>query len=158
MVAVFLPHNVFLGFFGVLKVDEGLSLDESTTCTATSLISFKSIIPQGSCRIEVLSSSNFSGWVYFRFEDVGRVFTETKRSINFTKAIGVGVTQLPPENAWVAGEAQTSPDDSDPFFLHIIDYLEEAGEGVYLLHPCVSDYATDEQEFEPVVPPGKFIV
>ena len=118
----------------------------------------ESIIPQSSGSIEVLASSNFSGWVYFRFEDVGRVFTGTKRSINFTKVVGGEVTRLPPGNAWVAGEAQPSPDDADPFFLHIIDYLDEAGEVVYLLNPCVSDCATDEQEFEPVVPPGKFIV
>ena len=117
----------------------------------------QSLIPQDSGVIHALAASNYSGWVYFRFEDVDGLFSETKRSINFTKFIGGEVTQLPAENAWVAGEAQPSPEVADPFFLHIIDYLDEVGEVVYILNPCVSDCATDEQEFEPVAPPGKIL-
>ena len=115
----------------------------------------QSLIPQDSGVIEVLAVSNYSGWVYFRFEDVDGLFSETKRSINFTKFIVGEVTQLPAENAWVAGEAQPSPEVANPFFLHIIDYLDDVGEIVYLLSPCASDCATDLQEFEPVAPPGK---
>ena len=115
----------------------------------------QSLIPQDSGVIHALAASNYSGWVYFRFEDVDGLFSENKRSVNFTKFIGGEVTQPPAENAWVAGEAQPSPGAADPYYLHIIDYLDEVGEVVYILNPCVADCATDEQEFEPVAPPGK---
>ena len=114
-----------------------------------------SLAPLDSGRIEVHAVSNTSGWVYFRHEDLDRVFAETnKRSINFTKSVGGVVTSLPPENAWVAGEAQPSSRTTDPFFLHIIHHLDEAGEVVYILNPCSTDCLTDEQEFEPIAPPG----
>ena len=106
-------------------------------------------------RIEVHAVSNTSGWVYFRHEDLDRVFAETKRCINFTKSVGGVVTSLPPENAWVAGEAQPSSRTTDPFFLHIIDHLDEVGEVVYILNPCSTDCLTDGQEFEPIAPPGE---
>ena len=102
----------------------------------------ESLAPLDSGRIEVHAVSNTSGWVYFRHEDLDRVFAETKRSINFTKSVGGVVTSLPPENAWVAGEAQPSSRTTDPFFLHIIDHLDEAGEVVYILNPCSTDCAS----------------
>ena len=142
-------------FNDLLDIPDVLYSSKTFTRYNVSEGEIQSLRPQGSSSIEVLAASNYSGWVYFRFEDVGRLFSETKRSINFTRSAGGELTRLPPENAWVAGEAQPSPGTADPFFLHIIDYLEEDGEVVYILNPCVSDCATDEQEFEPVAPPGK---
>ena len=142
-------------FIDLFDIPDALYSSKTFTRYNVSEGDIESLTLQHSGSIEVLASSNLSGWVYFRFEDVDRVFMETKRSINFTKTVGGEVTRLPPENAWVAGEAQPSSGETDPFFLHIIDYLDEAGDVVYTLNPCVSDCASDEQEFEPVLPPGK---
>ena len=135
-------------FIDLFDIPDALYSSKTFTRYNVSEGDIESLTLQHSGSIEVLASSNLSGWVYFRFEDVDRVFTETKRSINFTKTVGGEVTRLPPENAWVAGEAQPSSGETDPFFLHIIDYLDEAGDVVYTLNPCVSDCASDEQEFD----------
>ena len=145
-------------FIDLFDIPDALYSSKTFTRYNVSEGDIESLTLQHSGSIEVLASSNFSGWVYFKFEDVDRVFAETKRSINFTKTVGGEVTRLPPENAWVAGEAQPSPGEADPFFLNIIDTLDEAGDVVYTLNPCVSDCASDKQEFEPVVPPGKSFV
>ena len=50
--------------------------------------------------IQVDAMSNYSGWVYFRFEDtLSLLGEESKRSINFTKISGNGAVDLPVENA-----------------------------------------------------------
>ena len=141
-------------FIDLFDIPDALYSSKSFTRYNVSVGEIQSLSPQESGIIEVPAISNYSGWVYFRFEDLARVFQETKRSINFTKSVGGNFTRLPPENAWVAGEAQPSSRPADPFFLHIIDYFDEPGEVVYLLDPCVVDCVTDEQEFEPIAPPG----
>ena len=75
----------------------------------------ESVIPQGPDFIDVQAVSNYSGWVYFRFEDIHNVFREMKRSINFTKLIDGEVIDLPQENAWVAGESQPSSGGTEHF-------------------------------------------
>ena len=118
--------------------------------------SIESVHLQGSNLLEVRVVSNYSGWVYFRFEDMQNVLRETKRSINFTKPLNGGTIALPEENAWITRETQRSPGDTSlPYFLHIFDYIEDVGEITYMLNPCTSDCPTDEQPFEMTNPPGK---
>ena len=112
----------------------------------------EALTPQDPEHIEVQAVSNYSGWVYFRFEDVGNVFSEIKQNINFSKSLD---GDLPQQNAWVAGESQPRPGKAEKFFLHIIDYFDEAGAVTYILRPCTSGCSTDEQPFESVTPPGK---
>ena len=104
---------------------------------------------------EVRAISNYSGWVYFRFEDMRNVFSDTKRSINVTKPQNDVTVHLPPENAWITRERQKNPGEVLPLYLHIFDYIEEAGEITYTLNPCTSDCPTDERPFERAAPPGK---
>ena len=104
---------------------------------------------------EVRAISNYSGWVYFRFEDMRNVFSDTKRSINVTKPQNDVTVHLPPENAWITRERQKNPGEVLPLYLHIFDYIEEAGEIIYTLNPCTSDCPTDERPFERAAPPGK---
>ena len=117
--------------------------------------SIESVHFQGSNLLEVRAVSNYTGWVYFRFEDMQNVLRETKRSVNFTKPLNGGTIALPEENAWITRETQRSPGDTSlPYFLHIFDYIEDVGEITYMLNPCISDCPTDQQPFEIDLPPG----
>ena len=142
-------------FSDLFDFPDALYSSESFTKYNVSVGEIHSVTPQSSGSIEVHAVSNYSGWVYFRFEDKDNIFSETRHAINFTKLVNGESTHLPPENAWVAGEAQPSSTSADVFFLHITDYLDGAGDIVYLLHPCTANCVPDEQEFEPVAPPGK---
>ena len=106
---------------------------------------------------QVVAITNTSGWVYFRYEDTQNVFSTTLRAINVTKEQNNQTTVLPVENAWVTRERQKNPGEETPFYLHICDYIEEAGEVVFTLNPCTSDCPTNEQPFEKLAPPGKHI-
>ena len=108
--------------------------------------------------ITVHAISNYSGWVYFRYEDLHSLFSSAERSINVTKSLNNETIDLPPENAWITEERQTSASEQEqPLYLHIFDYLEEAGEVNYILKPCTSDCPIDEQPFDTVLPPGKVL-
>ena len=109
----------------------------------------------GSGLLEVHVVSNYSGWVYFGYEDTQNIFSETKRSINFTKSMDNRIIDIPPENAWVTRELQKNPGDILSFSLHIIDYIDEIGEIIYTLNPCTSDCPTNERPFERATPPGR---
>ena len=109
----------------------------------------------GSGLLDVHVVSNYSGWVYFRYEDTQNVFSETKRSINVTKSVNNESITLPPENSWITREPSYQFENVLPFFLHIIDYIEEAAEIIYTLNPCTSDCPTNERPFERPTPPGK---
>ena len=118
--------------------------------------SVERVIFKGSELVEVNVTSSQDGWVYFRYEDTSNVFSETKRSVNLTKIKNGESNQLPPENAWITQERQKSPGDTMlPFYLHIIDYIEEADNTTYTLNPCTKDCPTDERPFERAAPPGK---
>ena len=123
--------------------------------TIGDITSVRRINFEGSETLKVRVLSNYSGWVYFRYEDIRNVFTETKRSINLTKSQNDENVDLPPENAWITRESQQNPGEVLPFYLHIVDYIEEAGEVTYTLNPCTSDCPTDERPFERAAPPGK---
>ena len=105
--------------------------------------------------LEVHAVSNYSGWVYFRYEDTQNIFSETKRSVNLTKSLDNKILDIPPENAWVTRELQKNPGDVLSFSLHIIDYIDEIGEIIYTLNPCTCDCPTNERPFERPTPPGE---
>ncbi len=106
---------------------------------------------------EVVTTSNNSGWVYFRYEDTRGVFSSTARAINLTKIHNNQTLELPAENAWITSELQQNPGEAGSLCLHILDYIVEPGETVLTLNPCTTDCSVDEQQFEKPTPPGKCI-
>lgn len=101
----------------------------------------------------VVANSNNTGWVYFRYEDTQSVFSRTARTINATKHQNNQTVALPSENTWITREVQTGFREAGSLYLHIFDYIEEAGEVLFTLNLCTVNCPTDEQPFEISLPP-----
>ena len=112
-----------------------------------------------SFKLQVHAISNKSGWVYFRYDDIQNMFSDTERNLNITKYYYNETVELPPQNAWVSRELLSSALEQEQSILqlHILDYLEVAGDITYMLNPCTFDCPVDKQPFEIVLPPGKKI-
>ena len=51
--------------------------------------------------LEVRTSSNSTGWVYYRYEDTEGILSGTASIVNGTKSKGNEVVVIPPENSWI---------------------------------------------------------
>ena len=81
--------------------------------------------------LEVRTSSNNTGWVYYRYEDMQDTLQNTASSVNGTKREGNLTVMIPSQNSWITS------DSDGTFYLHIVDYLETTDEdGVYTLDLC----------------------
>ena len=100
--------------------------------------------------IEVRTSSNATGWVYYRHEDTQGILTRTASTVNNTKRESGNTISIPPENSWISRDQGGST--TDTWYLHIVDYVETTDEVVFIMNLCMSDCPTEERPFErPVI-------
>lgn len=79
----------------------------------------------------VSTSTNSTGWVYYRYEDMQDTLRNTASSVNGTKCEGNHTVLIPSQNSWITS------DRDGTFYLHIVDYLETTDEEVvYTLDLC----------------------
>ena len=70
----------------------------------------------------VRTSSNMTGWVYYRYEDSQGTLMQTAPSLNATKTIGNQTVSIPPENIWITND-QNSAAVTETHYLHILDHV-----------------------------------
>ena len=93
-------HNVSIGTVQ--------SVDTMSDNTTTSLL--------------VRTTSNTTGWVYYRYEDSQGLLGRTAASLNGTKTIADQTVNLPPENSWITSD-RDAESGTETHYLHILDYI-----------------------------------
>ena len=83
------------------------------------------------------TSSNTTGWVYYRYEDIQGVLTSITSSVNGTKFEGRDNITIPPENAWITSEHDATT-GVDTYYLHIFDYIN-TDEVAYNMELCITN-------------------
>ena len=109
----------------------------------------------GSQFLDILTTSNSSGWVYYRYEDTEGFLSFTAPTLFTVKTETGQAITLPPENAWISREQRPRPGMSRRIYLHIVDYIQEAGEVEFSVNLCTSNCTPEEQPFDETVPPSE---
>ena len=91
--------------------------------------------------LTVRTSTNSTGWVYYRYEDTQGILNTTALSVNGTKYEGNQMSVLPSENSWITSDRDERT-ETETFYLHILDYVERTDEVVFVLDPCTDDCPT----------------
>ena len=68
------------------------------------------------------TTSNNTGWVYYRYEDSQGVLGRRASSLNSTKTEGDQTVDLPPQNSWITSE-RDAESGAETHYLHILDYI-----------------------------------
>ena len=95
----------------------------------------------GAPSLVVRTSTNSTGWVYYRYEDTQGILNDTASSVNGTKIAGNQTIVLPSENSWITRDRDERT-ETETFYLHILDYVETTDEVVFTLDPCMVDCPT----------------
>ena len=88
--------------------------------------------------LEVRTVSNYTGWVYYRYEDTQGILSNTAFTLNGTKQQGTNIVSIPPENAWITREDSSNSDD-EAFYLHIVDNITTTDEIIFTMELCSTD-------------------
>ena len=88
--------------------------------------------------LSVETTSNTTGWIYFRYEDAQGILRQTASSINVTKFTGDQRIAIPPENAWITIDRDQMT-EIKTFYLHIIDYVDNISTVVFDTELCIID-------------------
>ena len=91
--------------------------------------------------LAVRTSTNSTGWVYYRYEDTQGILNTTALSVNGTKYAGNQMVVLPSENSWITSDRDETT-ETETFYLHILDYVETTDEVLFILNPCTDDCPT----------------
>lgn len=101
--------------------------------------------------LEVRTTSNNTGWVYYRYEDTQGLLSMTASAVNSTKHEHNETIQLPSENSWITRD-RDSRSGSETLYLHIVDHVQTLGDIVFTLNLCTSDCSPEERPFMPPTP------
>ena len=96
--------------------------------------------------LEVRTVSNYTGWVYYRYEDTQGILSSTAFTLSGTKQEGTDIVSMPPENSWITWEDSSSSND-DVFYLHIVDNITTTDEIVFTMELCSTDCPTVEMAY-----------
>ena len=103
--------------------------------------------PDDMATLAVRTSTNSSGWVYYRYEDTQGILSNTASSVNGTKHESNQTITLPSQNSWITRD-RNARTDTETFYLHIVDYIWTIDEEiVFVLNPCTVDCPTIEIPF-----------
>ena len=98
--------------------------------------------------LEIRTTSNKTGWVYYRYEDIQSLLRMTASSVNGTKNEDNVSIPLPPENSWIS-RAEGPSGGSEVLYLHIVDHVETIDDVVFIMNLCTSDCSPIEMPFMP---------
>ena len=88
--------------------------------------------------LEVRTSSNHTGWVYYRYLDTDGYLTQTAFTLNTTKCIGNYTFLIPPQNSWIT-ENHGVTGNSEVLVLHILDFVNTTEEVTFLVALCTAN-------------------
>ena len=95
--------------------------------------------------LEVRTSSNRTGWVYYRYEDTRGLLTGTASAVNGSKYEGNETIPIPSENSWITRDRDSR--STETLYLHILDHVETTDEIVFIMDLCTSDCPDMERPF-----------
>jgi len=122
--------------------------------TAGDVLSVQTVEDGGTLSLEVLTSSNSSGWAYFMYEDTQGLFSTTLSAVNITKHEGDQIYSIPSENSWITRDRQHPMNNTQirpTFYLHIFGYAQDTDIVMYTLNHCDSDCPVAERPYIPIV-------
>ena len=90
----------------------------------------------------VRTTSNTTGWVYYRYEDSQGILRMTASSLNGTKTDGDQTVTLPSENSWITSD-RDSETGTETHYLHILDNIN-TNDVVFNMELCSDDCPTIE--------------
>ena len=96
--------------------------------------------------LEVMTVSNATGWVYYRYEDTQGFLSGTAASVNGTKHEGDKVFPIPPENSWIT-RVKNSQMGTETLYLHIVDIIETTEEVTFIMNVCALNCQDIEMPF-----------
>ena len=102
--------------------------------------------PDRTTILEVVTVSNATGWVYYRYEDTQGFLSGTAASINGTKREGNKIFSIPAENSWIT-RVKNSQMDTETFHLHIFDMIEATEEVTFFMNVCALNCQGVEMPF-----------
>ena len=85
----------------------------------------------------VRTTSNTTGWIYYRYEDSQGVLGRTASSLNGTKTEADQTVDLPAENSWITSD-RDSESGTETHYLHILDYIT-TNDVMYNMELCSVD-------------------
>ena len=88
--------------------------------------------------IVVFTSSNITGWVYYRYEDTQDILTNTAPLMNSTKHEGNLTVAIPSQNSWITRDYDPIT-GAETFYLHILDFIEITDEVLFTFELCTID-------------------
>ena len=98
------------------------------------ILSVNSVMDDMTRSLVVTTSTNSTGWVYFRYEDTQDNLQDIALSINGSKIEGNQNITIPSPNSWI------TTDRDGTFYLHILDYFNTTDEEVvYTLNLCTDN-------------------
>ena len=105
-----------------------------------------SVTTNSASSLLVRTSTNITGWVYYRYEDTKGILNNTASSLNATKYEGNQTIVLPSENLWITRN-RNARNGTETFYLHILDYVLISDEVIFTLVLCTVNCSTLELPF-----------
>ena len=96
--------------------------------------------------LEVKTSSNITGWVYYRYENTQGLLRGAAASVNCTKHEGNKIVPIPPENSWIT-RVKNSQKGTETLYLHIVDIVETTEEVTFIMNTCALNCQDVEMPF-----------
>ena len=125
---------------------------QSYNVSVGTVISARALTSETSSFLAVRTTSNSTGWVYYRYEDMQGLLSMTASAVNGTKQELNETIQLPSENSWITRD-RDSRSGSETLYLHIVDHIETMGAVVvFNMNLCTSDCSPAERPFMPPTP------
>ena len=114
---------------------------QSYNVSVGTVLSIRTISQSGRATLlEVTTSSNSTGWVYYRYEDTQGLLSATASAVNGTKYEPNEAATIPPENSWITRESSRgSRRATENFYLHIVDNVQTTDEVVFVMDLCMSN-------------------
>ena len=129
-----------------LAYPDALYSSRSLQLYNVSIGTIHSVTTNSASSLLVRTSTNITGWVYYRYEDTQGILNSASSSVNGTKNEGNHTVVLPSENSWITRNRNASGETAT-FYLHILDYVLISDEVIFTLIPCTVNCPTLELPF-----------
>ena len=96
--------------------------------------------------LEIVTLTNTTGWVYYRYEDTQGFLSGTAASVNGTKHESNKIFPIPPENSWIT-RVKNPQMGTETLYLHIVDIVETIEEISFIMNVCALNCQDIEMPF-----------
>lgn len=110
------------------------------------VLSVHPTLTTGKIILSINTSSNSTGWIYYRYEDTQGIFRNIVPSNKIVKQVDNRTVSLPIENTWITRDKDSTL-EKDTFYLHLVDNVASVGETIFNISWCVTNCSTVEMPF-----------